>query len=532
MNAFTGTWTLARFALRRDRLRLSVWTLALAGTTAATVPALDEMFDGDEERQARAALMDTPTGVVFGGPGYGLDDYTLGPMLVNELTMTLLIALAVMSVLHVIRHTRAEEESGRTELLRAGVLGSGAQMTAALLTISLVNLVIGGLTTLSMVAYDLPVADSTAYGLGLALAGISFGTIAAVCAQISEHGRSAAGLAFLAVGVLFMFRVVGDMAEEGGNALSWLSPFAWVQQTRPFEDLRWEPLALYGVFVLVLFAATYVLARRRDVGAGLVAARPGPPGTGRLLSGVFTLHLHQQRGSIVAWAVAVLCFGYAFGTLATEVEEMLESAPDLAALLSGGADDLINGFLAMIASYVVLAAAAYGTLSVLRAWSEENAGRAELLLSAAVGRVHWFGAALLVAALSTALITAAGGLGLGLGASVALEDADWTWRTVESVFAQLPGALVFGALAALLLGAAPRLLPLVWLWFAYSVGTTLLGGLFDLPEPVMNLSAFEILAKPPMDAFEAAPYLLYTGAVLLAGALSLLGFRSRDLVTA
>lgn len=532
MSAFTGTGTLIRFALFRDRLRLAIWVVALAGLTAVSVPTLDEMFSDPAERQARAALMDSPTGIVFGGPGYGLDDYTLGPMLVNEMTMSLLMAMAVMSVLHMVRHTRAEEESGRAELLRAGVLGASAQTAAALITLALAHLLIGGLIAASMVAFDLPVPDSIAYGLGLALAGISFGAIAAVCAQVSEHGRSAAGLAFLVIGLLFMFRVVGDIAEQGGNAWSWLSPFAWLQQARPFDDLRWEPLALYGVCVLVLFVVTYSLARRRDVGAGLVAARPGPAGAGRLLRGVFTLHLNQQRGAIVAWAVAVLAFGYAFGSLTTEVAEMLDSAPELAAILGGDADDLVDGFLAVLTTYVVMAASAYGTLSVLRAWSEENAGRAELLLSTAVGRVHWFGSALAVAALATALILVSGGLGLGLGASVALEDAGWTWRAVESSLSQLPAALVFGALAALLLGIAPRLLPLIWLWFGYSLVATMLGGLFEFPEEFMNLSAFEILARPPMEAFETSPFLLYLGAVLLAGALSLSGFRDRDLVTA
>src|SRR5699024_12121175 len=84
MSAFTGTGTLVRFVLRRDRVRLSVWILALVGTVAATIPALDEMFATEAERQGRAALMESPTGVVFGGPGYGLADYTLGPMLVRS----------------------------------------------------------------------------------------------------------------------------------------------------------------------------------------------------------------------------------------------------------------------------------------------------------------------------------------------------------------------------------------------------------------------------------------------------------------
>ena len=38
MSALTGTGVLARFALRRDRVRLSVWVLALAGSVAASIP--------------------------------------------------------------------------------------------------------------------------------------------------------------------------------------------------------------------------------------------------------------------------------------------------------------------------------------------------------------------------------------------------------------------------------------------------------------------------------------------------------------
>ncbi|MFB8765643.1 ABC transporter permease [Nocardiopsis alba] len=532
MNAFTGTGTMIRFVLRRDRIRLSIWTLALVGTTAATVPTLDEAFPDEGSRQARAALMETPTGVVFGGPGYGLEDYTIGPMLVNELTASLLIALAVMSVLHVVRHTRAEEESGRAELLRAGSLGSGAHTAAALTTLGLVHLLIGGLVALSMIAFDLPTADSLAYGLGLALAGISFGAITAVCAQVGEHGRTVAGLAFLLIGAFFTARVVGDLAEEGGGLLSWASPFAWVQQTRPFVDLRWEPLALYGAFLAILFTIAHVLAGRRDLGAGLVAARPGPSGAGALLKGVTALHLRQQRGAVIVWTTAVLLFSFAFGTLATEIQGMLDANPDLAVILGGDVDDLVGGFLTAIVGYVVMAGAAFAALSVLRLWNEENTGRAELVLSTAVGRIHWFGGALAVTALATTLIVVAGGLGMGAGASVATEDLDWVPRMVGAALAALPAALVFGALTALVLGAAPRLLPVVWLWLGYGVLVTMLGGLLGFPAWAMNLSAFDLLPKPPMEAFEATPYLLYLGAVLVAGSVSLVAFRRRDLITA
>lgn len=531
MSAFTGTGTLVRFVLRRDRVRLSVWILALVGTVAATIPALDEMFATEAERQGRAALMESPTGVVFGGPGYGLADYTLGPMLVNELTMSLFIALAIMNILHVVRHTRAEEESGRAELLRSSVLGSNAQTSSALLTIALVDLIIGGLIFLSMIAYDLPVHDSLAYGLGLGLGGLAFAAVTAVCAQLAEHARTASGLAFLAIGVFFFVRVVGDMAEPGGTTLSWFSPFSWTQQARPFDGLRWWPLALYVGFVLVVFVLAYVLAGRRDLGAGLLSARPGPAEAGRGLTGMFTVHLFQQRGAIITWTVAVFVFALAFGSLATEVEGMVESNPDLAVMLGDDTDDLVAGFLGTMVTYVLMAAGAYGALSVLRAWGEENAGRAELALSTAVSRTRWFGTALFVATLSTLLITLVGGLGLGVGAATVLESAGWIGQMLEAALAQMPAALVFGALAALLLGFLPRFLPLVWAWLGYSVLVTMFGVLVGVPDVMIDMSAFEILAQPPMEDFEVAPFLIYLAAVLAAGALSLVGFRHRDLVT-
>ncbi|WP_306370365.1 ABC transporter permease [Nocardiopsis sp. CC223A] len=532
MSALTGTGTLTRFILRRDRIRMSVWTVSLVGTVAITVPTLDETFSTDAQRQARAALMDTPTGILFGGPGYGLDDYTLGAMVVNELTMSLLIATAIMSILHVVRHTRAEEESGRAELLRAAVLGSGAQMTAALVTVALLNLVIGGLTGAIMAGYGLDAADSLAYGLGLGLAGLTFGAVTAVCAQLTEHGRAASGTAFLAVGVLFTARVVGDLAERGGGPASWASPFAWVQQTRVFDDPRWWPLALYPPVVLALFGAAYALAGRRDLGAGLIPSRPGPAAAGPLLNGVFALYLRQQRGSIIAWSVATFLFAISFGTLATEVEGMVESNPDIVALLADAStEDVTAGFLGVMSGYVIMAAAAQGILSVLRARGEESAGRAELVLATAVGRIRWYGAALAVGVLSTALVVVLGGLGIGIGALSATDDASWIGTMLESALSQLPAALAFVAATALFAGAAPRLMPLVWVWLGYSVFATMLGALLGMPDRALDLSAFGMLPQPPMEDFEAAPVAIASAAVAVALVLALAGFRRRDLVT-
>ncbi|WP_028648405.1 ABC transporter permease [Nocardiopsis sp. CNT312] len=532
MSTFTGTGRLILFILLRDRIRMTVWTLSLVGSMFMVIPTLADMFATPEQRMARATIMETPTGIVFGGPGYGLEEYGLGAMVANEMTQSLLVALAVMGILHVVRHTRAEEESGRAELLRANVLGSSAQITAALVTNALVSGAIGALITVSMVVNGLPLADSAAYGAGLALAGVVFGAVAAVCAQVSGYARGASGLAFLVIGVLFMLRVVGDIAERGGSAPSWFSPFAWVQQTRAFDDLRWWPLALYVLVIAILFAVAYVLADRRDLGAGLVAARPGPAGAGPLLNGVLALHLRQQRASIIAWTVAVALFAFAFGTLVTEIDGMAEQNPEIMARMGLTGEGMIEAFLGVLTLYIVMPTAAFAVLSVLRARAEEDSGRAELVLSSAVGRLRWMGSTVLVSALSGMVMMFLGGLAMGVGAASATGDTAWIRVVAEAGAAQIPVVLMFAGLTTLFLGAAPRLVGLVWAWFAYGLFVTIFGLLMDLPDWMVHVGPFEIVALLPTEEFAPVPYLAVLAGAGAAAAVGLAGFRRRDLVTA
>ena len=58
---------------------------------------------------------------------------TIGGIVAYETTMTALVVTALMVIFLVVRHTRAEEESGRAELLRATVTGRHAATAAAVL---------------------------------------------------------------------------------------------------------------------------------------------------------------------------------------------------------------------------------------------------------------------------------------------------------------------------------------------------------------------------------------------------------------
>lgn len=62
----------------------------------------------------RATIMSQPSGVFMGGPGYGLDNYTVGAMMANEYTLFIVVAVAIMALQTAVRHTRGENPPGES----------------------------------------------------------------------------------------------------------------------------------------------------------------------------------------------------------------------------------------------------------------------------------------------------------------------------------------------------------------------------------------------------------------------------------
>ena len=115
----TGLGLLVRLFGRMSRLQITVWTVAMFVTVAASVAALEEAYPDQQALDARAALLGNPSAVLMTGPAFAREDYTLWAAVANELFLYILLAGAIMSILLMVRHTRTEEEAGRLEMLRS-----------------------------------------------------------------------------------------------------------------------------------------------------------------------------------------------------------------------------------------------------------------------------------------------------------------------------------------------------------------------------------------------------------------------------
>ncbi|WP_232847838.1 ABC transporter permease [Occultella kanbiaonis] len=526
---WAGTGDLLRLALRRDRVRILIWFVAIVGTVAATVPALEVAYPDEAARQARAALLTNPSAVMMTGPAFGLEDYTLGAMVANELSLSLFVAVAVMSILLTVRHTRSEEESGRTELLRGLPVGHYAPATAALVHVAAVNAVIGAGTALALLGSGLAAASSLAMGLATAVTGLVFGAVASVTTQVTAHARAATGMAMVVLAAAFLARGVGDVIDAQGSWLSWLSPLAWAQQTRLFVDLRWWPLGLSLALTVVLLAVSVRLARHRDLGAGLRPERGGRAVASRgLLSGP-GLALRLLRGTIIGWAIGLVLMGITFGSLANSLEDMLAEVPDLGAWIGIGSGDLIDAFAAAMLSYLIFGVGAFAVGAVLRLRTEEEAGRGEGVLATGASRLGWVASWFGVVMVAAIVMLVLSGFGLGLGVQAATGSADATVRLVGAALAYLPAVLVMAGLALALFGLVPAFAGLAWAGVAWVVFVGWVGALLNLPGVLVGLSPVDRTPTVPVEAADAGPLLALTaiGAVLTVA--GLLGVRRRDI---
>ncbi|MDO8150267.1 ABC transporter permease [Isoptericola sp. b408] len=532
----TGTGALVRFMLRQDRVRLTVWTASVVFFYTYFTFALNLFFDDPAAMQGRAALMETPAGIVMGGPGYGLDDYSTGVAMSNEGITWMVLALAILSILHVVRHTRAEEESNRSELVRAAVVGRHAPAVAAMITLVLVQAVIAVLSALAMVAVgDLAVADSFAMTIGSGLSALVFGAVALVGCQVVGHARTATGVSLAVFAVAFVVRAVGDIRELGGSTLSWFSPIAWAQQMRAFVDLRWWPVALSVVAIVALLVLAAVLASRRDFGGSLVETRAGRPDAAVTLRGPLAMAWLQQR-----WALLWSCLGlglmwFASGTMLPGIGDMIGDMvvdnPVLAQLFGDDPSQLAVGFISVLVLYAAVCCAAYAVVMAQRPKVEESSGRAEVVFSHPVSRHRWLGAQLAVAGFGTAVLLAVSVYGLWAGAAIAgWEDQGFGDYSVV-VWTHLPALAVFLGLVVALYGWVPRLTGLGWALVAYTFVVGMFGQVLDLPDWVYRVSPFDGVPEVFSEESYAGDLALLWGVAVVLTVLGFVGFRRRDLAT-
>ena len=517
---WTGTLHLLRLALRRDRVRLSVWIAILTMMMAYAPNTVKMAYPEEAQRLARVNLLKTPAGMMLGGPMFGGNETDLGVMMANELMLTLIIATSILAILTVIRHTRAEEENGAAELMLSSVVGRHARTYAALILIGGVNAILAVTMTLAMTALGFNIVDAAAMCLGVTGVAMVFGAVAAVTAQLWRQARTATGAAMGALALAALVRGVGDVIDNSGSAVSWFSPIAWAQQMRAFVDIRWWPFALLVALAVLLMAAATMLESRRQYDAGNIPSSGEHPNA-RPIRGVLSLHLTLQRGQTIGWTVGMFLGGLAFGSMTKSLLDAAKENELLARVLATQGND---GVYTTMTQFLAAAATAYVVTAVMRVWGDEQSGLGEAVLAGAVSRWRWLSSAVAAALIGSTVLMFFAGLGNGLGAGITLGKPGTIVKLTLAGLAFVPAMAVLAGIAAL--AVALRHAWIGWLTVTFVVTSLYLGALLRLPKWLIDLSPVGRTTAPADVPVVALVVMVVAAAALtlLAGAI----YRHRD----
>lgn len=520
-----------RFMLRRDRVKLPLWIGGLGLYIIYIGAALPQLAPDEAGLAGAAILFDSPIGRMWVGPAFGMDAVTYERFFAGGYALYLYLLAALMNILLIARHTRAEEQTGRSEVLRANVVGRHAPLTAALIVAGIANAATALIVTGLAIGNGYAAEGSALVGVTMGLTGLAWAAITAVTVQLSTTSRTAAGLSGAALGVAFMVRALGDMLAVGGSALSWASPLGWGQQTAPYVYDRWWPLLLLVALTAACVPAAYALQSRRDFGAGMLAVRGGRVDAAPSLGTPFGLAARLLRGSIIGWGSVIALFGLIDGAFAQAMLDAAGEMPQMLVEMMGGADGLAEGYVAFLAAFSGYMAAAYVVFAVQGLVGEELRGRAEAVLATPTSRTAWAGSHFGVVALGGALIMLV--TGLATGVAIAAVTGDWA-AVGQSVWAHLnmvPGMLVVVGVSALIFGWAPRALAVVgWALVGVIIFVGVFASLLDFPDWFLDLSPFSHLAQMPVEDFALAPVVWLTLIAAAGVALGLMGLGRRQVV--
>jgi ABC-2 type transport system permease protein len=573
-STLTGAGALAKLAARRDRIMLAAWVYALAGLVAASVYAFKKAYPTAVKReQFLLAASHNPAVLSLYGPSFG---DSVGSMVAWRVSAVGALLAGLMSIFIVVRHTRADEEAGRLELVGSAAVGRHAALAAAVGVSVGANVVIGVVMTVAAIALGLPAAGSVILAAGIVGSGLAFTAVAAVTAQVAQTARSARGLAIAVLGATYLLRAVGDSVTTGPRWLTWLSPMGWAELTRAFgqrgvltlclgggdisgptplplcpADQSPRPLVLVlPVVVGVLVAAVAaVLAVRRDYGAGLLAQRAGADRGAPSLRSPLALAWRLQRSPLIAWLSGALVYGFVIGSAAKGIGGLLNSAQFRKMVLKMGGQAvhshlslqvrLTDAYLAAILGFAGLAVTGYAIATVLRLRAEETEQRADPVLATGAGRVSWGLSHVLIAFGGTVAILVLTGAGAGLGLAArsgagALGAGSTRGGEIVTLtgaaLAQAPAAGVLAGLAVALFGLAPTAsVQASWSVLGAAVLVLILGATLGLSHWALDVSPFTHAPRLPGGAVSAAP-LVWLSAIAVALAIAgLAGLRHRDI---
>ncbi|MFC0560538.1 ABC transporter permease [Halalkalibacter alkalisediminis] len=520
---------LSRFIIRLDLIRISLWLIGLTFFTLIVPLAFVGLYETQQERDVMAETMANPAMTAMVGPG-NLTNYTVGAMTTHQMLLMTAVVVGLMSILLLTRHTRADEEDGRIEMIRSLPVGRVSYLNASLLVVTGANVALALITGLGLYALGIEGMDlegSFLYGAALGGTGLVFAGVTAVFAQLSESSRGTIGLSIAVLLIAYLYRAFTDISNE---TLSWLSPLGWVTKTEAYTANNWWPILLMIGGSAILFILANYLHSIRDLERGFLPSRPGRKAASRFLQSPIGLALRLQRTGLIAWAIGLFVMGASYGSVLGDMESFFEGNELMEQMLQPAEGiSLTEQFIPMLLVVIAILATIPPVMAMNKLRGEEKKDRLEHLLVRAVSRTQLMGGYLIISVINGFVMMSLAAIGLWSAGDAVMDGGLDFGMIYGAAMAYYPAILVMIGLAVFLTGIFPKFTNFVWLYLFYSFIVLYLGGLMQFPDWVGQLSPFGHVAQAPIEQVTFLPFFLLCLVAVGLMVIGFVGFNKRDI---
>ena len=517
--------------LKRDWKKIIIWIAGLGLFSGGFVPAFEEIGKG----QGLAGMFETmknPAMISMVGPTpvKTAAGYTLGAMYAHEMLLFCGLFAMIIAALHVVSHTRKEEDHGLTELVRSFRVGRQANSLAVIAEIVFINILLAlfiGVVMISFGADTISAGGSFLFGASLGMAGILGAVIALVMAQIMPASSGATGSSLAIIGLLYIVRAGTDVSNVD---FSMLNPMGWIYLTYPFTENHWIPLILAAAFSIIVVIIAFALEGGRDMGAGYLPEREGRGTAKKSLLSVHGLFIRLNKGVMISWLIAFVIMGAAYGSIYGDMQTFLESNELMSKMFTLSGVSIEESFTGTIMMVMIALVSILPIAVVNKLFSEEVRLHLSQLYSTKATRAqfYWTSVILAIAAGVAGILLASIGLGgtaiSAMGDSSTMNMGDF----LAAGYNFLPSVLFFTGLAALALGWVPKIGKVIYVYLGYCFALNYFGGILNLPEWFSKTAVQSWIPRIPVDKFDGATFITITLISIALMVVGYFGYLKRD----
>jgi len=556
---FANSFLLTKFMLRRERFIALAWILIFTLIIVGLVPGMMPVIDA-ESRAEMASMLELPAMVAMIGPAIALNHDGFGAFYTNMMLLFSVLTIGIMNIFLIVRHTRADEEQGRYEVLRSLPLGRLSNITSAFILAILINVLLSVLLSVFMFIvgdYSMGLMGSLIFGFAHGATGLVFAAFTALFCQMSSNSRGAISYSFFALIIFYFMRAAGDM-NTGIAFLSYISPLGLVLHSLPYAGDNVLPLLVMVLTAVVVGLIAMKISATRDIDQGIIPARAGRREASALLRTSWGLSFKLTCTAIVLVLIGIFVLGASYAAILGDVENFVASNDFYRELLLTPAGinfevaegmsteeivEVMNSvlyfagynitqlFASMINNIMVLVALAAPLLFVLRVKGEEKAVRAELILATSTSRFKFMGGFVTISVVVSFLIQLVLGLGLySVARGVIPNPADLPLRfTLESALVYVPAMWLMTGIVIFLIGAFPKFTGLIWGYYGYTFLVVFIGRLAIFPSWLSYTTPIGLVPQLPMDEINYLNLIILTGIAVALTALGFFFYNRRDI---